>query len=352
MKIFCAIIISNKAWREKAIELFLANNLSESVIDKHVILYNGNYRILIFNSGILFMLKLESILNDTNLHYKHVIYDMFVPGSITRKRILFHPIKKDEKCDCLLDEKYQFKTTNFFDQLPGPVDKEMKEKILFAPFTPHPDTSSWQQLLEYSFPLYSEFLLKFQYWSRFNKDLGSEANLTELVTRTEQFITTFHENPSQIVTDDILFGLHYFLLRSGAFEKQCVKNFHGILNINFTNFLENRKNLEQQKLSEEVWKKFYQNMPDSKPLEDEKAKGMFRTCCSLYEIMLAVGNDKRPFAHIFEGYKILLEKSNKNYTAVDDLVIDALYHLHVLHPSRFRNDCITLFGTVAHHVPN
>jgi len=36
----------------------------------------------------------------------------------------------------------------------------------------------------------------------------------------------------------------------------------------------------------------------------------------------------------------------------DDLVVDALYHLHLLHPSRFRNDCITEFKSIAHHTPD
>jgi len=35
----------------------------------------------------------------------------------------------------------------------------------------------------------------------------------------------------------------------------------------------------------------------------------------------------------------------------DDLMVDALYHLHLLHPSRFRNDTLTEFGRVPHHLP-
>jgi len=88
---------------------------------------------------------------------------------------------------------------------------------------------------------------------------------------------------------------------------------------------------------------------------DSKCFRMYRTVSSTYDIHMSLKEENRGFEELLRLYTEFLQKCYQNANEdiiCDDLSVDALYHLHLLHPARFRYDCILKYGGPVHHYPS
>eukprot|EP01124_Arcella_intermedia_P015403 TRINITY_DN2190_c0_g1_i1.p1 TRINITY_DN2190_c0_g1~~TRINITY_DN2190_c0_g1_i1.p1 ORF type:complete len:618 (-),score=140.47 TRINITY_DN2190_c0_g1_i1:38-1891(-) len=336
----------SEVWKHKVHTLF-ENILSVDQI--HQAVENSSYFRFLFHSGILFHDELVQAVQLASSY--HVIFDVPIPGAPVSKRIMYHPKKHGIRCPCHLDGSVtsQLKLTNIIDFNP----KDYLSKTYLAPYSQCISTPlSFTDTLKETFPLYSQFLVNFKHWDRFTKP-GCTKNLNELEANTTEFIKRFHDNPHIIPTDDILLGLHFLLLHSKVWRQNCLDSYGGMLDLRFLDFLKARDE-QQQILSEAVWESSYKNDLSLTSYNQRSVREMYRNCCSLYMITQALKTSTRSFKELESGYLEFMEECVKNAgtpVMMTDLLVDVVYHIHLLHPVQFYYDCLVSWKTLVDHTP-
>lgn len=330
-------------WRDILEDFCLENQIDHHMVQVALPDFGQSYFKMAKNTGLIDKKAVE-LFFDTfkeNSTEKHYIITFIVPGSRLPRTILMHP---DENCISCLSHQIPYVS-----QIYTISDKE---RILFDPFVPIQDEFTVD--LETTFPLYLEFLREIDFWDKYN-NCFQETKIQQLLRVTEKYMIEFlkSENQINVLPDLVMLGLHYFCLQTEPFYKWCYSNYGKLPSIDYGQLLINRKNPEYQQELLEL---------NNKAKIDVKGKKSYSFAwtlispenifASIQDLVEKTKDSNRTAKEILSTYQTFVgEASKKAKQQCEDPMVDLIYHLHLMSPSKFRLDSFAFYKKIVHHQP-
>jgi hypothetical protein len=180
---------------------------------------------------------------------------------------------------------------------------------------------------------------------RFVTEYSDTSKLSHLLKRTLNFVTLYKTDSNIVAIDDILLGLHMFLLDHDWFKETT-----GILDINFTELLLSRRNRKKLEHTTTLWKRRYNEKYIIS--EDE----LFKECSMDASYFSKLAVTKFPdcfFDQILHNLELASVTEIENCKFVsrsedyqDSPNINIVWNYLLLHPLAHRSYCYTSFREI------